>query len=64
MANDYFSANLFIVGYDSGIVCALGKLADSKVCNVFCQAYTSLIRGVPDLVLMMLIFFWFAVFTQ
>ncbi|SCC29896.1 ABC transporter permease [Gilliamella intestini] len=40
-----------------GIVCALGKLADSKVCNVFCQAYTSLIRGVPDLVLMMLIFF-------
>ncbi|OCG35620.1 ABC transporter permease [Gilliamella sp. Gris1-4] len=40
-----------------GIVCALGKLSHSKVCNVLCQAYTSLIRGVPDLVLMMLIFF-------
>lgn len=40
-----------------GIICALGKLSKRRVIRLICQAYTSLIRGVPDLVLMMLIFF-------
>lgn len=40
-----------------GVVCALGKLSQKPILPLLCQAYTSLIRGVPDLVLMMLIFF-------
>lgn len=40
-----------------GIICAQGKLSKRRVIRLICQAYTSLIRGVPDLVLMMLIFF-------
>lgn len=40
-----------------GVVCALGKLSQKPILQLLCQAYTSLIRGVPDLVLMMLIFF-------
>nr|WP_232356433.1 MULTISPECIES: ABC transporter permease subunit [Gilliamella] len=40
-----------------GVVCALGKLSHLKTLRLICQIYTSVIRGVPDLVLMMLIFF-------
>ena len=40
-----------------GMVCALGKLSHLKSLRLICQIYTSVIRGVPDLVLMMLIFF-------
>lgn len=40
-----------------GVVCALGKLSHLKSLRLICQIYTSVIRGVPDLVLMMLIFF-------
>nr|WP_267341398.1 MULTISPECIES: ABC transporter permease subunit [unclassified Gilliamella] len=40
-----------------GAICALGKLSPLKFLRLICQAYTSVIRGVPDLVLMMLIFF-------
>lgn len=40
-----------------GVVCALGKLSQKPILQLLCQVYTSLIRGVPDLVLMMLIFF-------
>ena len=40
-----------------GLVGAWGKLAPSKVANVFAGLYTTLIRGVPDLVLMLLLFY-------
>ena len=40
-----------------GVICALGKLSRKPILQLFCQVYTSFIRGVPDLVLMMLIFF-------
>ncbi|OCG03101.1 ABC transporter permease [Gilliamella sp. wkB112] len=40
-----------------GIICAIGKLSNFKPTALLCQAYTSLIRGVPDLVLMLLIFY-------
>ncbi|OCG27319.1 amino acid ABC transporter permease [Gilliamella sp. wkB108] len=40
-----------------GVICAIGKLSKFKPVALLCQAYTSLIRGVPDLVLMMLIFY-------
>jgi His/Glu/Gln/Arg/opine family amino acid ABC transporter permease subunit len=40
-----------------GLLGAWGKLAESKVSNVCAGAYTTLIRGVPDLVLMLLLFY-------
>lgn len=46
-----------IVAILFGVICALGKMSKIKLLRLLCQAYTSLIRGVPDLVLMMLIFF-------
>ena len=40
-----------------GLLGAWAKLSKSKVANKFASAYTTLIRGVPDLVLMLLIFY-------
>jgi len=40
-----------------GLLGAWGKLATSKVANAFANAYTTLIRGVPELVLMLLLFY-------
>ncbi len=40
-----------------GLLGAWGKIADSKVSNVCAGAYTTLIRGIPDLVLMLLLFY-------
>ncbi len=40
-----------------GLLGAWGKLASSKVANGFAAAYTTLIRGVPELVLMLLLFY-------
>ena len=40
-----------------GLLGAWGKLAQNKVGNNIAGSYTTLIRGVPDLVLMLLIFF-------
>jgi His/Glu/Gln/Arg/opine family amino acid ABC transporter permease subunit len=40
-----------------GLLGAWGKLTDSKVSNICADAYTTLIRGVPDLVLMLLLFY-------
>ncbi|MDX1425357.1 MAG: ABC transporter permease subunit, partial [Kiloniellales bacterium] len=40
-----------------GLLGAWGKLATSKVANGFANAYTTLIRGVPELVLMLLLFY-------
>ena len=40
-----------------GLLGAWGKLARSKAANGVAGAYTTLIRGVPDLVLMLLLFY-------
>ena len=40
-----------------GLLGAWGKIADSKVSNICAGAYTTLIRGIPDLVLMLLLFY-------
>lgn len=40
-----------------GIITALAKLSESRPLNWVAQGYTTIIRGVPDLVLMLLIFF-------
>ncbi len=40
-----------------GLLGAWGKLASSRVANGFATAYTTLIRGVPELVLMLLLFY-------
>ncbi len=40
-----------------GLLGAWGKLAESKVSNICAGAYTTLIRGVPELVLMLLLFY-------
>lgn len=40
-----------------GFVGALAKLSNSRIANAIAGLYTTLIRGVPDLVLMMIIFF-------
>jgi histidine transport system permease protein len=40
-----------------GVICALGKLSKKRALQLLCQAYTSVIRGVPDLVLMIMLFY-------
>jgi His/Glu/Gln/Arg/opine family amino acid ABC transporter permease subunit len=40
-----------------GILGALGKLSNSVVLNKICTAYTTIVRGVPDLILMLLFFY-------
>lgn len=40
-----------------GFIGALAKLSDSRIANAIASVYTTIIRGVPDLVLMMIIFF-------
>lgn len=40
-----------------GLFGAMGKLSANRVSQKFAGAYTTLIRGVPDLVLMMLLFY-------
>jgi His/Glu/Gln/Arg/opine family amino acid ABC transporter permease subunit len=40
-----------------GLLGAWAKLSKSRVANSFAGAYTTLVRGVPDLVLMLLIFY-------
>lgn len=40
-----------------GFIGALAKLSGSRIANAIAGIYTTIIRGVPDLVLMMLIFF-------
>lgn len=47
-----------------GVICAIGKLSQLKPISLLCQAYTSLIRGVPDLVLMLLIFYGLQLFLN
>ncbi len=40
-----------------GLLGAWGKLSDSLAANKICEAYTTLVRGVPELVLMLLLFY-------
>jgi histidine transport system permease protein len=51
-----------------GLLGASAKLSSSKLLRVPAQFYTTLIRGVPDLVLMLLIFYslqtWLSTFTD
>ncbi len=49
-------ASLFIAML-LGITGALSKLSNSKILQVVAQIYTTVIRGIPDLVLMLLVFF-------
>ena len=47
-----------------GIIGALAKLSSSKPLQLTAQTYTTIIRGIPDLVLMLLIFFGGQVFIN
>jgi arginine/ornithine transport system permease protein len=47
-----------------GIIGALAKLSSSRLLQLAAQTYTTLIRGIPDLVLMLLIFFGGQVFIN
>jgi arginine/ornithine transport system permease protein len=47
-----------------GLVGALAKLSNSRIARAAAQVYTTLIRGVPDLVLMLLLFFGGQVFVN
>ncbi len=40
-----------------GIIGALSKLSHSSILRIIAQVYTTVIRGIPDLVLMLLVFF-------
>ncbi len=47
-----------------GIITALAKLSRTRVLNFIANCYTTLIRGIPDLVLMLLIFYGGQVFVN
>ncbi len=47
-----------------GMVTAMAKLSGSRVMNLAAQAYTTVIRGIPDLVLMLIIFFGGQIFVN
>jgi arginine/ornithine transport system permease protein len=47
-----------------GIIGALAKLSASRTLQVISQTYTTIIRGIPDLVLMLLLFFGGQVFIN
>ncbi|RTZ99218.1 MAG: arginine ABC transporter permease ArtQ [Deltaproteobacteria bacterium] len=47
-----------------GIMGAMAKLSTSKILRIGAKTYTTIIRGVPDLVLMLLVFFGGQVFIN
>lgn len=47
-----------------GMIGALSKLSRSKILQVVAQIYTTIIRGIPDLVMMLLVFFGGQVFIN
>ncbi len=47
-----------------GILTALAKLSHSRALSLLAQTYTTVIRGIPDLVLMLLIFYGGQVFIN
>jgi len=46
-----------IIAVFLGLVTSLAKYSGGRVASIIATAYTSIVRGVPDLVLMMLIYF-------
>ncbi len=56
-------ASLFIAML-LGITGALSKLSKSKILQIVAQIYTTVIRGIPDLVLMLLVFFGGQIFIN
>lgn len=46
-----------LIAFIFGILTALGKLYGATPIRVLCATYTTVIRGIPDIVLMMLLFF-------
>lgn len=46
-----------ILAISIGLLGALGKLSKNRLIANICKLYTSVIRGVPDLVLMLLVFY-------
>jgi arginine/ornithine transport system permease protein len=56
-------ASLFIALF-LGIFGALSKLSESRFLRGVAQVYTTVIRGIPDLVLMLLVFFGGQVFIN
>ena len=56
-------ASLFIA-MCLGILGALSKLSSSRPLQLIAQVYTTIIRGIPDLVLMLLVFFGGQVFIN
>lgn len=53
-----------VVSMFLGIIGALAKLSKSKILQIGAQTYTTIIRGIPDLVLMLLVFFGGQVFIN
>jgi arginine/ornithine transport system permease protein len=47
-----------------GIITALAKLSQVRAANLIANAYTTIIRGIPDLVLMLLLFYGGQVFIN
>lgn len=40
-----------------GLIAAWGKLSDSKVANLIAGTYTTVVRGIPELILLLLIYY-------
>ncbi|WP_085906195.1 ABC transporter permease [Kiloniella majae] len=53
-----------LVAFVLGIFAALARLSNNKIASSIAFSYTTIIRGVPDLVLMLLIFFGGQVFVN
>ncbi len=53
-----------VISMALGIITALAKLSRVRAANLIAKAYTTIIRGIPDLVLMLLIFYGGQVFIN
>jgi len=51
------SFSALLIAMVLGIIGALSKLSHSSILRIVAQTYTTVIRGVPDLVLMLLVYF-------
>lgn len=58
------SAASLIIAMLLGMIGALSKLSNSRILRIIAQIYTTVIRGIPDLVLMLLVFFGGQVFIN
>ncbi len=58
------SLSSLVISMILGIIGALAKLSKSKTLQFGAQTYTTIIRGIPDLVLMLLVFFGGQVFIN